>query len=121
MNLRRIVAEIQVKIGGLPMTEAEREDIAQKLKVSVTSIMRIEARIFANDVALGHTDVVSKGDVQTVTFAGIIAVKGGRAVAEVEMDWRQMMARIHAICAAAMNGSSSTMIARGRSNRRGPT
>lgn len=100
MNLRRMVAEIQASNGGMPITDADRASIAEKLKVSVNAVKRMEPRVFANDVAVAHTDVVSEDEDQTVTSAGIIAVEGGQAAAEVAMDQREMMSRIHSIVKA---------------------
>ena len=100
MNLRRMVAEIQASNGGMPITDVDRASIADKLKVSVNAVKRMEPRVFANDVAVAHTDVVSEDEDQTVTSTGIIAVEGGQAAAEVAMDQREMMSRIHSIVKA---------------------
>jgi RNA polymerase sigma factor (sigma-70 family) len=100
MNLRKMVAEIQAHNGGLPITDADRETIAKRLKVKIENVKRMEPRVFSSDIAVSHTDVVSEDEDQTVTSAGIIAVEGGQAAVEVEMDQREIMSRIASIVRA---------------------
>jgi len=100
MNLRRMVADIQARNGGCPITDADRAVIAAELKVKVDTVKRMEPRVFSSDIAVSHTDVVSEDEDQTVTSAGIIAVKGEQEDVEAELDQRQIMARIHSIVQA---------------------
>lgn len=100
MNLRKMVSEIQAKNGGQPITDADREAIAAALKVKVETVKRMEPRVFSNDVAVAHTDIVSDDEDQTVTSSGVIAVKGEQEDVEAELDQRQIMARIHSIVQA---------------------
>ncbi len=97
MNLRRMVADIQAKNGGMPITDTDREAIAVALKVKIDTVKRMEPRVFSSDIAVAHTDVVSEDEDRTVTSAGIIAVEGGQRAVEIDMDQREIMARISAI------------------------
>jgi DNA-directed RNA polymerase sigma subunit (sigma70/sigma32) len=97
MNLRRMVADIQAKNGGMPITDPDRETIAAALKVKVDTVKRMEPRVFSSDVAVAHTDVTNDDDDQTVTASGVIAVPGEQSGVDAEMDQRQIMARIAAI------------------------
>jgi RNA polymerase sigma-32 factor len=100
MNLRRLVSEIQAKNGGQTITDTDRQAIATRLKVKIETIKRMEPRVFASDVAVSHTDVMSDDEDQTVTAAGIIAVEGGQRAVEIDMDQREIMSRIHSIVQA---------------------
>lgn len=98
MNLRRMVSEIQAKNGGRPITDADRADIAAELGVKVEVVARMEPRVFANDVAISHTDAVAEDreDV-SVSNAGVIAVEGEQSKVDCMADQAQMMRRIQEI------------------------
>jgi RNA polymerase sigma-32 factor len=98
MNLRRMVSEIQSKNGGVPITDADRADIARQLGVKVTVVERMEPRVFANDVAISHTDAMPEDrDGCSVTSAGIIAVEGDQYKVDCASDQATMMLRIQEI------------------------
>ena len=97
MNLRRMVAEVQARNGGRPITDADREAMAAELKVKVSTIKRMEPRVFSSDVAVSHTDMVHEDDDKTVTASGVIAVEGEQSQVEAELDRREIMGRIHGI------------------------
>ena len=103
-NLRREVAEIQARNGGRPITDADREAIARKLRVKVESVKRMEPRIFAADVAIAPTDACEteddRGGHQTVARGNVISIEGGQKAVERDMDQREVMARIVSIVEA---------------------
>ena len=103
-NLRREVAEIQARNGGRPITDADRETIALKLRVKVESIRRMEPRIFATDVAIAPTDSCEaeddRGSTMSVARGNVISVEGGQKGVERDMDQREVMARIASIVEA---------------------
>ena len=104
MSLRREVAEIQAKNGGQPITDADRQAIAKKLRVKVESVKRMEPRIFASDVAIAPTDASEaeddRGGLQTVARGNVISVEGGQKDVERDMDQREVMTRIVSIVEA---------------------
>ena len=104
MSLRREVAEIQARNGGRPITDADRETIALKLKVKVESVRRMEPRVFATDVAIAPTDSCDpeddRGSAMSVARGNVISVEGGRRGVERDMDQREVMARIASIVEA---------------------
>jgi RNA polymerase sigma-32 factor len=98
MNLRRLVAEIQSKNGDRPINDADREAMAKELNVKVSVIARMEARVFAQDVQIAHTDSVSEdGEEHTVTNAGVIAVEGEQEELNRVSDQMRMMKKIREI------------------------
>ena len=100
MNIRRMVAEIQAKNGDRPITDADRVAIAEELGVKVNVVERIEARVFAQDVQISHTDAVSEDEDVSVSSNGIIAVKGEQDEVERDTDQARLMKRIWAIVQA---------------------
>lgn len=104
MNLRRLYAEIQMSNGGLPITEADRIEVARKIGVRLENIKRMEPRVFATDIAVSHTDATQDDEEgRMVSNAGIIAVEGGQGGVEVSMDQREIMQRIAAIVEASFD------------------
>ena len=103
-NLRREVAEIQARNGGRPITDADRETIALKLRVKVESVRRMEPRIFATDVAIAPTDSCDpeedRGGAMSVARGNVISVEGGQKGVERDLDQREVMARIVSIVEA---------------------
>jgi RNA polymerase sigma-32 factor len=98
MNLRRLVAEIQSKNGDRPINDADRATIAAELGVNVNVVSRMEARVFAQDVQISHTDAVSDDDGDhMITSSGIIAVEGEQILVDKENDRVSMMSKIWAI------------------------
>tara|TARA_Y100001951_G_scaffold104950_1_gene118783 strand:+ start:77 stop:634 length:558 start_codon:yes stop_codon:yes gene_type:complete len=98
MNLRRLVAEIQSKNGDRPINDADREAMAKELNVKVSVIARMEARVFAQDVQIAHTDSVSEdGEEHMVTNAGVIAVEGEQEELNRVSDQMRMMKKIREI------------------------
>ncbi len=97
MNLRRMVADIQAKNGGQPITDTDRQAIAVALKVKIDTVKRMEPRVFSSDIAVAHTDVISDDEDQSVSASGVISVPGEQAGVEADMDQRDIMARIHSI------------------------
>ena len=103
-NLRRMVAEIQARNGGRPITDADREAIARKLRVKVESVRRMEPRVFASDVAIAPTDSCDaeedRGSAMSVARGNVISVEGGQKGVERDLDQREVMARIVSIVEA---------------------
>ena len=98
MNLRRMVSEIQAVNGGVPITDADRQEIADKLGVKMHVVQRMEPRIFANDVAVSHTDYIAEDQNGAPSSAnGIIPVDGEQGGVDVHTDQKKMMERIRAI------------------------
>lgn len=98
MNLRRMVSEIQAKNGDRPITDADRNAIAEELGVKTSVVMRMETRVFAQDVQIAHTDSVSEdGDDHMVTNSGIIAVEGEQGNIDCMFDQAKMMQKIWSI------------------------
>jgi len=97
-NLRRMISDIQAKNGGEPLTDEDREQIAQTLGVNVRSVKRMEPRVFNTDIAIAHTDgMEDNDDGRTVTPSGVIAVKGEQGAVDAEHDQLAMMRKIQAI------------------------
>ena len=98
MNLRRMVSEIQSRNGGRPITDADRETIANELGVKPCVVARMEARVFAQDVQIAHTDSVAEdGEEHMVTSAGVIAVEGEQGEVDRMSDQAKLMQKIWAI------------------------
>lgn len=98
MNLRRMVSEIQATNGGQPITDADREKIAADLGVKVSVVVRMEPRVFANDVSIAHTDAMPEDrDDVSVVNSGIIAVAGEQHSVECNNDQSRMMEKIQEI------------------------
>lgn len=98
MNLRRLVSEIQARNGDRPITDADRAAIAEELKVGVNVIERMEARVFASDVSIAHTDATAEDrEDHTITTTGVIAVDGDQDKVDCATDQTRMMERIHDI------------------------
>ena len=101
MSLRRMVAETQARNGGRPITDADRETIALKLRVRVESVRRMEPRIFASDMAIAPTDPIRHLDAREGRTEGcVIAVEGGERDVERDLDQREVMERIVSIVEA---------------------
>ena len=103
MNLRRMVSALQAKNGGQPITDADRESIAAQLKVKVSTVKRMEPRIFASDVSVASTDAVSEDDGRMITSSGVIAIDGEQGTVEAELDQRKVMAMIHEIVSTSLD------------------
>lgn len=100
-NMRKLVAEIQGRNGGQAVTDADRLEIAERLGVKLSVVQRMEARVFATDVSISHTDRVSEDDDdRMVTSDGIIAVAGEQSDVECAMDQRMVMDKIRAFARA---------------------
>lgn len=99
MNLRRMVANIQAGNGGNPITDKDRQVIADELGVKFEVVARMEPRVFSRDIAIAHTDMTAEdredGDVNPNT--GIIAVEGDQGKVDQGRDQTAMMARIRDI------------------------
>ena len=103
-NLRRLVAEIQATNGGQPITQADRREIAAKLGVKPENVARMEPRVFANDIAVAHTDSMNEEeDYTTFATSGIIAVDGDQKDVDRDMDTREIMDRIQRIARASFS------------------
>ncbi|WP_341212912.1 hypothetical protein [uncultured Limimaricola sp.] len=101
MNMRRMVAEIQAKNCRMPITDADRQTIADRLRVKLDAVKRMEPRIFVNDLAISHTATFpGEAADRAVANSGTFATEGGQSAVEANLDQREIMSRIASVVRA---------------------
>ena len=95
MNMRRMVAQIQSQNGDRPINDEDRRAIAAELRVDISVVLRMEPRIFAQDIQICHTDSSADEDEdRSVSRDGVISVVGEQVEVEKQTDQARVMQKI---------------------------
>lgn len=109
MNLRRMVSEIEARTNA-PLTDAGRQEIADRLDVKIEAIKRMEPRIFANDAHVSPTDSIDDEDGAVSLGKNGIVIQGEQGNVEGAIDGNRIMTAIKVIIARSYQGRDLEII-----------
>lgn len=112
-RLRPMISEIQAKNGYRPITDADRQTIAEKLGVRLEVVQRMEARIYANDVSIvaENSSDQDEDDKRSASHCvEALSVEGGQYEVDCRTDQARIMARIRTVVEQNFSGRDVEII-----------